>query len=57
MTALEQAREHLEAGRFSKAREAALEALVRLGWLALCVATFGRFVSRGRVDGSLEYAV
>ena len=37
-------------------REAALEGVVALGWLALCVATFGRFVSRGRVDGSLEFA-
>jgi ABC-2 type transport system permease protein len=37
-------------------REAALEGAVALGWLALCIATFGRFVARGRVDGSLEFA-
>lgn len=37
-------------------RETALESVVALGWLALCIATFGRFVSRGRVDGSLEFA-
>ena len=37
-------------------REAVLEGVVALGWLALCVATFGRFVARGRVDGSLEFA-
>lgn len=37
-------------------REAGLEALVGLGWLSLAVATFGRFVSAGRRDGSLEFA-
>ena len=38
------------------AREAALEALVGVGWLALAVVTFSRFLDRGRRDGSLEFA-
>lgn len=37
-------------------RETALEALVGVAWLVLCLATFERLVSRGRVDGSLEFA-
>lgn len=37
-------------------RESALEGAVGLAWLGLCIATFGRFVARGRVDGSLEFA-
>jgi ABC-2 type transport system permease protein len=39
---------------------AAIHALAELGiafcWLGLCVLTFGRFVQRGRRNGSLEYA-
>jgi len=38
------------------AREAGLEALVGLAWLALALVTFGRFVTHGRRDGSLEFA-
>jgi ABC-2 type transport system permease protein len=34
---------------------AGLEAAVGLGWLALCLATFGRFVRHGRRDGTLEF--
>jgi ABC-2 type transport system permease protein len=33
-----------------------LEALVGLGWLLLCLATFGRFIRHGRRDGSLDFA-
>ena len=36
--------------------QAALEAAVGLGWLGLCLATFSRFLRRGRRDGSLEFA-
>jgi ABC-2 type transport system permease protein len=32
------------------------EALVLCGWLALALATFGRFLRAGQRDGSLEYA-
>jgi ABC-2 type transport system permease protein len=38
------------------AGQAGLEVLVGAGWLGLCLATFGRFVSHGRRDGSIEYA-
>ena len=34
----------------------AAEVAVLLGWLALALATFGRFVGHGRRDGSLEFA-
>jgi ABC-2 type transport system permease protein len=37
-------------------REVAFEALVGSAWLVLAVATFDRFVSRGRRDGALEFA-
>jgi ABC-2 type transport system permease protein len=37
-------------------RQIALEALAGSAWLVLAVATFDRFVSRGRRDGSLEFA-
>jgi ABC-2 type transport system permease protein len=36
--------------------QALLEAAVGAGWLGACLATFGWFISRGRRDGSLEYA-
>ena len=38
------------------AREAGLEALVAVAWLGLALVTFGRFVTHGRRDGSLEFA-
>lgn len=38
------------------AREAALELAVGVGWLALAVATFSRFLDHGRRDGSIEFA-
>lgn len=45
------------AGRLGAAHgEALLELAVGLGWLLLCLATFGRFVRHGRRDGSLEFA-
>lgn len=36
--------------------QALAEAGVATGWLVLCVLTFGRFVQRGRRNGSLEFA-
>lgn len=36
--------------------QAVMEAAVGLGWLGLCLATFGRFVRKGRRDGSLDFA-
>jgi ABC-2 type transport system permease protein len=36
--------------------QAALETAVGLGWLLLCLVTFGRFVRHGRRDGTLEFA-
>jgi hypothetical protein len=36
--------------------QAGLETLVGLGWLAVALATFERFVNRGRRDGSLQFA-
>jgi ABC-2 type transport system permease protein len=38
------------------AAHAGVEVLVAGGWLALALATFGRFMARGQRDGSLEYA-
>lgn len=43
-------------GALTIAGNAAAEAAVLLGWLALALATFGRFVGAGRRDGSLEFA-
>jgi ABC-2 type transport system permease protein len=38
------------------AAQTGLEALIGLGWLTLCLLTFGRMVGHGRVDGSIEFA-
>jgi ABC-2 type transport system permease protein len=38
------------------AANAVAEVAVLLGWLTLALGTFGRFVGRGRRDGSLEFA-
>jgi ABC-2 type transport system permease protein len=35
--------------------DAAVEALVAAGWMAVALATFNRLASRGRLDGSLDY--
>ncbi len=35
-------------------RQALLEAAVGLGWLAVCLATFERFVRHGRSEGTLD---
>ena len=35
--------------------DAALEAAVAVGWMAIALATFNRLASRGRRDGSLDY--
>ena len=37
-------------------QQVGLEALVGVGWLVIAASTFGWFVSRGRRDGSLEFA-
>jgi ABC-2 type transport system permease protein len=36
--------------------QAGAEVLVALGWLGLCLVTFGYFVGHGRTDGSIEFA-
>jgi ABC-2 type transport system permease protein len=36
-------------------QQALLEAAVGLGWLALCLATFERFVRHGRAQGTLDF--
>jgi ABC-2 type transport system permease protein len=36
--------------------QAGLEIAVGLGWLALCVATFSRFIRHARRDGTLDFA-
>jgi ABC-2 type transport system permease protein len=48
---------HVLAGDLAPAAaQAGLEALVGLAWLTVSLATFERFVRRGRRDGSLEFA-
>lgn len=48
---------HVLAGDLGAAGvQAGYEALVGLGWLALCLATFGRFIHHGRRHGTLEFA-
>jgi ABC-2 type transport system permease protein len=49
-------REVLAGNLGTAAAQAGLEAAVGLGWLGVCLATFGWFVRHGRRDGSLEFA-